>query len=154
MALRVFYRCQVERKPRSGFSLLELIAATALVASTIVPALSLMRDAMAQSRAMNRRNLLAIYAVQKLEEQSAFAMQYWTNVTDEDNFAAYGHPEIGFNLSRSDAVSDGGIVGRLARIQVVVFDDVDGDLLPGANELQVQFRTKVAKLVTYENESN
>jgi len=149
MALRIFYRCQAERKPRSGFSLLELIAATALVALTIVPALSLMRDAMAQSRAMNRRNLLAIYAVQKLEEQSAFAMQYWTNATDEDNFAAYGH-----HLSRSDAVADGGIVDRLARIQVIVFDDVDGNLLPGANELQVQFRTKVAKLVTYENESN
>ena len=158
MALRTFYpltkKARPTAKPQAAFSLLEMIAATALVASTLVPALSLIRDAMAQSREMNRRDLLAIYAVQKLEEQAALSMQYWSNATDSGNFAPFGHPEIGFNVSRSDAVADGGLVDRLMRIQVIVFDDVNGDLLPGANELQVQFRTKVAKLVTYENEPN
>lgn len=138
--------------PHRGFSLLEMIAAAVLMTSILAPSLAVMRDAMAQSREMNARNLLASFAVQKLEEQASVSMLTWNNATDENNFAAYGHPEIGFNTSMSDDPANGGIVGQLMHIQVNVFDDKNGDLIPDAGELQVQFRTKVAKLNTYENE--
>jgi len=153
MDLRTFYKLQGKHGP-AAFSLLEMVAATALVASTLVPALSLMRDAMAQSREVDRRDLLLLYAVQKMEEQTAVSMRYWANVSAAGNFAADGHPEIGFNLSTSDNPSAGGIVDRLMNIQVTVFDDLDGNLLPGTGALQVPLRTKIAKLVTYENEAN
>jgi len=129
-----------------------MVAAAVLMTSILAPSLAVMRDAMAQSREMNVRNLLASFAVQKLEEQASVSMLTWNNATDENNFAAYGHPEIGFNLSMSDDPSNGGIVGQLMHIQVNVFEDKNGDLIPDAGELQVQFRTKVAKLNSYENE--
>ena len=129
-----------------------MIVAEALVTGTLVPALTVIRDAMAKSRELHTRNLLANFAVLKLEEQAAFSMLYWSNATDEDNFAANGHPEIGFHVIRSDNPADGGIVDRLMHIRVLVFEDLDGDLLPGPDEINVEYRTKVAKLNTYENE--
>ena len=66
---------------RRGFSLVEMMAATALVAGTLAPALAVMRDAMAVSREGVRRSLVANYAVQVLESQAALVMQNWTNGT-------------------------------------------------------------------------
>jgi len=79
-------------------------------------------------------------------------MRNWSNTTVANNFATYDHPEIGFNTSMSDSPADGGIVGQLMHIRVTVFDDINGDEIPNAGEMQVQFRTKIAKLNTYENE--
>ncbi len=141
-----------QKHPHRGFSLLEMVAAAVLMTSILAPSLTVMRDAMAQSREMNTRNLLATFAVQKLEEQASVSMRTWNSTTEENNFAAYGHPEIGFNTSMSDNPADGGIVGQLMHIQVTVFDDRNSDLIPNTGEIQVQFRTKVAKLNTYENE--
>jgi len=102
-----------QKQRRRGFSLLEMVAAAVLMTSILAPSLAVMRDSMAQSREMNVRNLLASFAVQKLEEQASVSMRNWNNATDEDDFAAYGHPEIGFNTSMSDDPSDGGIVDQL-----------------------------------------
>jgi len=53
---------------RRGFSLLEMVAAAVLMISILAPSLSVMRNAMVQSREMNTRNLLATFAVHaKLE---------------------------------------------------------------------------------------
>lgn len=136
----------------AGFSLLEMVAASALVALALVPALSLMRDAMANSREMGTRSLLANYAVRILEEQTALAVANWVNETVVGNFSADGYANIRYTLTKSDAAGSGGLVGRLMHIQVTVFDDEDGDLSPDVDETQVSFRNKVAKLVTYENE--
>jgi hypothetical protein len=111
-----------------------------------------MRDAMALSREITVRSLLANYAVQKLEEHAALGIGSWSNVTDSNTFAADGHGEIAFNVSRSDNPANGGITGSLMQVQVTVFEDLDNNLTPGAGELTVQVRTKIAKLATYENE--
>ena len=154
MDLRTLYPLTEKAKPQAAFSLLEMVAATALVASTLVPALSLIRDAMSQSREMNRRNLLANYAVRILEEQTALTARSWINATVTGDFSFDGYASLRYTATKSDAVIDGGLVDRLMNIQVTVFDDADGNLSAGVNELQVNFRTKVAKLVTYENEAN
>jgi len=44
-----------------------MLAATAIVAGTLAPALAVMRDAMAISREAVQRNLVSNYAVQVLE---------------------------------------------------------------------------------------
>ncbi len=126
--------------------------AAVLVTGTVVPALVVIRDAMAQSREMHKRKLLANFAVLILEEQAAYAAMNWTNATDENDLASYGYADLAFNLRRSDDPGYGGIVGQLMHIGVTVFDDLDADQLPDANETQVTFRTKVAKLNSYENE--
>ena len=144
--------CQARsRAVPSGFSLLEMVFATALLAGTLAPALAVMRDAMALSRETTVRALLANYAVQKLEEHVALGIGSWTNATDSNTFAADGHPEIAYNVSRSDNPAYG-ITGSLTHIMVTVFEDLDDDLTPDTGELQITMRTKIAKLATYENE--
>ena len=142
------------RTPRRGFSLLEMIAATALTAGTLAPALAVMRDAMAVSREGVKRNLLANYAVKVLEEQSAAVMQNWTNATSSGNFSADGNSTLKWIAVKSDAPASGGLTNRLMHIQVSTYEDVNGNSAADATELKVNFRTKVAKLASYENEPN
>ena len=134
--------------------MLEMIAAAALLAGTLVPALAAMREGMRVSREATRRNLLATYAVQVMEEQGAQAMRDWTNATTTGNFAVDGYPNLRYTTTRSDAVADGGIVNQLMNIEATVYDDENGDAGLTAGELNVVFRTKVSKLLSYENEPN
>ena len=111
-----------------------------------------MRDAMAKSRDLNRRNLLAIYAVRITEDQTALVATNWVNETVTGNFAGDGHANVRYIAAKSDAVGDGGLVGQLMHVQVTVYDDSDADSTLDTGELRVDFRTKVAKLNSYENE--
>jgi prepilin-type N-terminal cleavage/methylation domain-containing protein len=139
---------------QSGFSLLEMLAATAIVAGTLAPALAVMRDAMAISREAVQRNLISNYAVQVLEGQAALAMQNWSNGTVSGNFASDGYSTIKYTAVRSDAVASGGLVNRLMHIQVTAYEDKDADSVADSNELKVSVRTKVAKMTNYTNAPN
>jgi hypothetical protein len=145
------HRDRRRHHPR-GFSLLEMAMASTLVAGTLVPTILVMRDAMAKSRDLNRRNLLANYAVSILESQTALVMSNWTSSTVTGNFASDGHASIRYSAARSDAPADGGLTSQLMHIQVTVFDDMDADTTLDASELSVLFRTKVARMQSYENE--
>lgn len=137
-----------------GFSLVEMLAATALMAGTVAPALAVMRDAMAISRESTRRQLLSLYAVQALENHTALTMQNWANGSASMSAALDGQPNIRMQIIKSDAVVDGGLPNRLMHLRVVAFDDADADSTLDASELAVRVRTKVAKLTSYENEPN
>ncbi len=139
-------------RERKAFSLLEMVMAATLVVGTLVPTMTVMRDAMAKSRDLNRRNLLSNYAVSVLENQASVAIKNWTNTTATGNFAADGHPNIRYSAFRSDTGVNGGISNQLMHIQVTVFDDFNNDTLVSANELNVIYRTKVARLQSYDNE--
>lgn len=139
-------------KPRRAFSLLEMAMAATLVAGTLVPTMSVMRDAMAKSRDLSRRNLMSNYAVSVLESQAATTMLNWTTATSSGNFSSDGHAMLRYAASRSDAPADGGLTGQLMHIQVRVYDDTDGDSTFDANELSVLYRTKLARLQSYEDE--
>lgn len=131
-----------------------MIAATALMAGTLAPALAVMRDAMSASRDANRRQLMANYAVTVLEYGAAASMQNWGSDTTSGNFATDGYPTIRYQLTRSDSPANGGLTGRLMHLRATVYDDADNDSVVDANENKVRFRTKVAKLTTYQNEPN
>lgn len=145
-----YYR--LSNRQRRGFSLLEMVTAAALMAAILVPALSVMRDAMAKSRNLHRRSLLANYAVRVLEEQCATVAGNWATGVDTGSFVSEGHANIRFDVTKSDTIVDGGLPDQLMHIQVTVYDDVDADVTLDSNELRVDYRTKVAKLNTYENE--
>jgi len=129
-----------------------MIAATALMAGTLAPALVVMRDAMAVSREGVKRHLLANYAVKVLEEQSALVMQNWTNATSSGNFSSDGNSTLKWIAVKSDAPASGGLTNRLMHIQVTTYEDTNGNSAADSTELKVNFRTKVAKLLTYQNE--
>jgi type II secretory pathway pseudopilin PulG len=150
---RSLCRCRGARVP-GAFSLVEMIAATALLAGTLAPALSVLRDAMAISRETTQRNLLANYAVLVLEYSSALSMQGWASDTTSGNLAAEGYPTLRYVVTRSDAPANGGITNRLMHIQASVYDDANGNAVHDATEEIVRFRTKVSRLTTYLNEPN
>lgn len=129
-----------------------MIAAAALLAGTVVPALAVIRNSMVQSRELHQRNLMANYAVQMMEDQAAYVARNWTSTTLAGDFSTDGHGGIRYTLTRSDAVSDGGIVGSLMNISITIYEDADGDDTLDATEIRESYRTKVAKLNTYENE--
>jgi type II secretory pathway pseudopilin PulG len=137
-----------------GFSLLEMLAATALVAGTLAPALAVMRDALAVSREAVQRQLVANYAVQVLENQAALVMQNWANGTVTGNFSADGYATIKYSAVKSDAPASGGLTNRLMHIQVTTYEDKDADSVADSNEVKVSIRTKVAKLTSYVNAPN
>lgn len=107
---------------------------------------------MSKSRDLSRRNLLANYAVRTLEKQMSLTATNWSSASAGGDFSADGHASIKFKYTKSDAPSNGGITGQLMHIQITCYDDDDGDNIPDADELQVNFRTKLAKLQSYENE--
>jgi len=141
-----------KNRPRRGFSLLEMVAAAVLMTSILAPSLSVMRDSMSKSRELHRRNLLANYAVRVLEDQSALVATNWVNESIAGSFSSDGHPNVRYTGSKSDAIADGGLVNQLMHVQVTVYDDADADSALDAGELRVDYRTKVAKLNSYENE--
>jgi len=143
-----------QRRQLAGFSLLEMVVAAALVTGTLVPALAVIRDAMAQSRALHHRHLLANYAVRSLEDQASYIATNWTNgeTIIAGSYAADGHANIRYSLTKSDDPSDGGVTNQLMNIEVTVYDDADGDLTMDADEMKETYRTKVASLNTYANE--
>ena len=118
----------------------------------LVPSLLAVRDAMAVSRELNRRNLLANYAVRILEEQVGVTATNWVNETVVGNFAADGYANVRYACTKSDDPVDGGIVNQLMSVDVTVFDDVNGNSTLDADELNESFGTKIAKMNTYENE--
>jgi len=147
-----------------GFSLLEMVAAAALVTGTMVP-LVVIRDSMTQSRDLHHRKLLANYAVHKLEDQAADVAfgdgpedihTNWTNAIaaspESGDITADDHENIRYIITSSDNPADGGLTGQLMNIEVTVYDDADGDDTFDAGEIQETYRTKVAKLNSYENE--
>jgi len=141
-----------QERTRRGFSLLEMVAAAVLMTSIIAPALAVMRDSMANSRDLNRRNLLANYAVRILEDQSSLVATNWVNETISGNFTSDGYPNVRYSATKSDAVANGGLVNQLMHLQVTVYDDANANLTLDSGELRVDYRTKVAKLNSYENE--
>jgi len=131
-----------------------MIAAVALMAGTLAPALAVMRDAMILSRECATRALLANYAVDVIERHASLTMQTWSNGSFNGSFVDDGRPTVRYAATLSDAPADGGLTDRLMHIQVTVFDDKDANGELGADELRVNFRTKVAKFSSYQNAPN
>jgi type II secretory pathway pseudopilin PulG len=156
-AFMLLFRHNAIQRPvraRRAFSLVEMILATALVAGTLAPALAVMRNAMSTSRETTKRLLLANYAVEILEYSQGISMQTWSPTTVSGNMASDGYSNIRYTITWSDAPANGGITGKLMHVQVVVYDDVNGNSAQDSTELSVRFRTKVAKLATYTSLAN
>lgn len=150
--MNVFQRRPPRRIASRGFSLLEVALAAVLIAGTLVPAATVLREAMQLSREATRRGLLGVLAVKMTEDQQARTMRSWTSATETGDFSADGYPALRYVVERSDDPADNGIVNRLMQIKTTVYDDENGDLALTSGEVNVVVRTKVAKLLSYENQ--
>lgn len=139
-------------KSRRGQSLLEVIAASTIIATALVPALRMMRDSLEVSRSVEEADLMSTLCVDKLEEHMSKVAGNWNKTTVSGDFAALeGRSYLQFQVTKSDAVPDGGISDRLMAITAVVWNDVNGNGSLDGGEKKVTFGTKVSKFVSYNN---
>ena len=137
-----------------GYSLLEVVLASTICATALVPALAFLRDGTVLTDTIDKRHLLLIYGVTTMEEQMAVVAANWTEGTTSGDFATDGHANIRYTVTRSDDPASGGIVDRLMSISVTTYNDDDGDDTLDAAEMRTILTTKVGKLVTYENKAS
>jgi hypothetical protein len=144
------------RKHRAsqGYSLLEVVMASAICATALVPALAFMRDGVTLATTIDTKHMLLTYAVSKMEEQLAVVGATWTEGTENGDFVADTHPEIRYTVTRSDAPASGGIDQRLMSITVTTYSDDDNDDTMDTGEARITVTTKVSKLISYENRAS
>jgi hypothetical protein len=146
------YRCRRagrRTRLRRGYSMLEVVLASSICITAIVPALAMLRDGIALGEIIDTRHLLLTYGVSKMEEQLAIIGATWTTGTLTGNFAADGQPSIRFSVTRSDAVVDGGIVNKLMVVSVTTYSDDNGNNVMDTSEARTILTTKIAKLTSY-----
>jgi hypothetical protein len=143
----------LRHRQRNAYSLLEVVLASGICATALVPALALLRDGVTLADRVDARHLLLLYGVSKTEEHLAIVAAGWTEGTFTGNFAAEGHANVRFIVAQSDEVASGGIVDRLMNVQVTTYRDDDGDAALDADEMRNIMRTKIGKFNSYENKA-
>jgi hypothetical protein len=141
-------------RARKAYSLLEVVLASAICATALVPALAFLRDGMALGDAIDTRHLLLIHGVSKLEERLAVVAAGWSEGTIAGDFAADGHANIRYIATQSDDAAAGGIADRLMSVSVTTYSDEDGDDALDPGELQTTMTTKIGKFISYENKAS
>src|SRR5687767_14596199 len=110
----------IDRAPKA-YSLLEVVLASAICATALVPALAMLRDGMTLADTIDKRHMMLIYGVSKMEEQLAVAAANWAEGTVGGDFAADGRAYIRFTATCSDDPINGGIADRLMNVSVTVY---------------------------------
>jgi len=139
------------KQHRRGQTLLELIAASSLMAVAMVSSLRIMRDSMELGRDIETRSMLTTLAVSKMEQHLAETSATWATAISTGTFAAEGYSNFRYTVSRSDLLADGGSPDELMSIDLTVWDDQTADAALGAGEPNVSFRSKIAKMATYQD---
>lgn len=144
-------RKTVTRWPRyrSAYSLVEVVAAIALTAATLVPALELVRTGMAQSSETDSRQLLALYAASQIEQRLGIVAMTWSTGSYTGDYASDGHPNLRFDTVCSDNPTSGGITDKLMDIRTTVYLDENQDDTLSTGELRCAYRTKLGNFATY-----
>lgn len=141
------------RTNRRGVSLLELVAATTIIAMTLVPALGMMRDSLRIGREIETATLMATLCVDKVEEYLTKTSANWQNSNLTGDFAAIGFPQLKYEIARSDSSLDGGIPDSLMALEATVWDDTNDNDSWEDGEHRVNFAAKLAKVTSYEYEA-
>jgi len=134
---------------RRAYSMIEVVMAASICITALVPALAVLRDGMALGDIIDTRHLLLTYGVSKMEEQLAIIGATWPTGTITGNFASDGQSSIRYSVTRSDAVVDGGVVGKLMVVTVTTYYDANGNSAMDSTEARTILTTKIAKLTSY-----
>lgn len=150
---RLYRRSRSKRPLRVAQSMLELVAATTVISIALVPALRLTRDSLVRMNELELHEEALSFCTGKIEQQLALTAATWNLNDEEGDFSADGRSELHFQVTKSDALDDGGSPDSLAVIRVIVWNDEDGGNDLDAEELRIQLDAKVAKLLAYEYEA-
>ena len=142
------------RRRRSGLTLLEVLAASVVIALALAPALRVTRTALLTADRTDRQERCLTVANDRLEYLMARVAADWdatvTGAAATQAAAVPGYPGLRFTETASDAAPHDGLPGRLATVAVAAWYDDDGDATLDAGEPQARLATQVARLTAYE----
>lgn len=136
-------------KLRKGNTLIELVAATTVLAIALVPALRLMRDALAVEEDIEYAAAMSTLCVNQLEQSLSKTAAAWNTTAESGNYSTLGYSRLKYSVSKSDAPANGGLTNQLIAITATVWDDADSDNVLDTGEKRVQFSSKLAKMAVY-----
>ncbi|MEW4455832.1 hypothetical protein AB1L30_24400 [Bremerella sp. JC817] len=139
------------KKSRPGYSLLEVVIATFLMALAIIPAMNFMAGAIHASHELETWNYMNLLAVGKLEEQLAAAAPDFTEGTYAGTFSDVGLPSVRYMATRTTSPAYGGIADQLMVVTVTVWNDENGNGGQDSGEPEVTFATKLASMKIYQD---
>ncbi len=145
------FRRHRARPRRGGQSLLELIAATTIIATALVPALRMMRDSLRVSRDIETAGLMTSLCVSTLEQELARTAANWNSQDVVGDFSAEGRTDLMYQVSKSDEPTAGGIKDQLMTIRVVVWHDRNRNGAQDSGEPAVTFGTKLCKTMGFQD---
>ena len=134
---------------RHGYSLLETLAAGAVMAIVLVPSYEAMRRWLEWSRDAEALQTTSTLCVSKMEERMSLVAVTFTSGTQSGDFAADGFSDFRFHCESTDNLASGGIPDRLMVVTTNVWKDEDGDGVLDQGEITAELTTKVAKMTTY-----
>ena len=132
-----------------GYSLLETLAAGAVMAIVLVPSYEAMRRGLEWSRDAEALQTTTTLCVSKMEERMSVVAATFASGTQSGDFSGDGFSEFHFHCESTDALASGGIPDRLMVVTTNVWKDEDGDGLLDQGEITTELTTKVAKMTTY-----
>lgn len=137
------------RRARHGNTLIELVAATTVLAIALVPALRIMRDALAVEEDLEYATAMSTLCAGRLEQTLAATAASWNTSAESGSYSSLGYSRLKYAVSKSDAPASGGLTNQLIAITATVWDDADSDSVLDTGEKRVQFSSKLAKLAVY-----
>ncbi len=144
----------IQAPSRRGYTLLELVMASVIMVTVLVPAMSLVIEGIELSSEAEALELLNTSCVSKMEEHLAVAAASFSTATASGDFSGDGNDDIRYSVVRTTSSGAGGISDRLMVITVVVWYDEDQDDSQDSDELTLTMSTKVAALAVYQEVAN
>lgn len=130
---------------RAAFSLLEVAVGLVVCAMILVPTMVVMNDALKGEQTQRHRNELILLANGKQQEFAHLARVDFRPQRQSGTFTAEGHPQMRYEVTCSDAATDGGIPGRLLAISTNTWFDANANRIHDSDEPATQLWTAVAR---------
>ena len=147
----MFQLRKTRSRRHSGQTLVELVAASLMLSVALVPGLRLLREGMKLSHKVETASIMSTLSASKLEQYMALAGATWDKTAASGSFASEGYANLRYSIVRSDDSVDGGIPDELMTITSTVWNDLDGDTTLDADEPDIVYSTKIARLAKYED---
>ncbi len=146
--IKTIERVARQRPPshtRSGFSLLEVLGALALLGLMLVPTAQWMATLAKQSRVMHNRGELVNLVRGKQNELCQLVRGNFQETKERGSFRDQGYPELAFESYCLQDPSVGGIPDLLMSVRTLGWHDNDGNGRCDSGETQVDLWTTVAR---------
>jgi len=126
-------------KNEKGFTLIELMLATAILVISIIPITMMLPRMLTENRIVERENRAVFLGQLKMEETKTKALTYFNSDYSVTSATAFQSPDNKFKYTVADNY---GL--DIKDISVTVWYDANDDNTLDSDEERIQFKTKIA----------